>query len=1219
MFGLCLALASLAQFLVVAEPRTVAERTNYAETSRQVDVVAFGESLAKLTPKIHISTFGTSGEGRPLALWILSDPPIDSPEAAAKSGKPVVLAFANIHAGEVDGKEALQALARDLSFDKDTTLLKKLVILFVPNLNADGNETIDPKHRREQNGPKAGVGLRENAAGLDLNRDFVKLETPEVRALVRLVTKWDPLLVVDCHTTNGSKHRYTLTYDGPRHPAADPRIIEASRTRILPDIAKRVKRATGFDTFTYGNFENEHTVWESYPATPRFGVQYLALRGCIGLLSESYTYATFSDRVKASAAFVLASFEYVAENAAEVKKVAAEARNPRSRVALRTKAIAYDTPATVLGFDEPNKSEQPKEHVVKMLTKVVPTLEIDLPAAYIVPVNCKEAIEVLKRHGIVLEEFREQLTVEATSYRITEFKQAERAFQAHKLTTVEVAPAKIEVVVHTGSVLVRTAQPLGMLAAFLLEPQSEDGLTAWNFFREFVAPNATHPVIRLATVPLALTGPVAVLPEDEPKKKPITLETLLGGRGPGGGLFGVTIDWLPDGEHFLQSKQGKLAKVEARTGKAEPYFDAEKLRLSLKALKDMPAMAIEALVRSPFYRWNMDRTAILFDLGPDLGLAFIDGSPAVRLTTSPAGKEFVSLNPDGTSLAFVRAANLYAVDFATKVETKLTTDGGGEILNGKADWVYEEEIFNRNGKAFWWSPDGKSIAFLRFDDAPVKKFAIANPFPNAGGLELLAFPKAGDPNPTVKLGVVKAAGGPVQYLDLTGYAPESTLISRVGWLPNGTPFAYVQNREQTWLDFLTWPKTAEKPVKLFRETTKAWVEDLGEPHFLNDGSFLILSERTGWKHLYHYAGDGKLLRQITDGPWEISSIHRFDESDGFIYISSTKDGSARSNFYRVSTGGEGEVKRLTEGNGTHRVSMAPRGNLFVDRFSDESTPTQAALVEIGRGAIRTLDANPLRNRDEFVQGKTERVQVSMKDGFQLEAAVTYPPDFDAKQLYPIWVLTYAGPHAPTVQDGYNSRLFEQVLAQSGIVVFRVDPRSASGKGAISAWTAYKKLGVGELKDLEEAVAWLAMNPWADAKRVGISGHSYGGYITAFALTHSKVFSAGIAGAPVTDWHLYDSIYTERYMGLPKDNKAGYEASSVVKAAANLHGKLLIIHGMIDDNVHLQNSAQFIDALQRAGKQFEIMIYPRSRHGIGGPHYTRLQIEFIQRVMEVGKK
>jgi dipeptidyl aminopeptidase/acylaminoacyl peptidase len=241
----------------------------------------------------------------------------------------------------------------------------------------------------------------------------------------------------------------------------------------------------------------------------------------------------------------------------------------------------------------------------------------------------------------------------------------------------------------------------------------------------------------------------------------------------------------------------------------------------------------------------------------------------------------------------------------------------------------------------------------------------------------------------------------------------------------------------------------------------------------------------------------------------------------------------------------------------------------------------------------------------------------MADGFQLNGTLVYPPDFDPKKKYPIWLFTYAGPHMPSVREGFGGgRLLDQALAASGIVVFRVDPRSASGQSAASAWTAYKQLGVRELKDLEAAVAWLCQNPWADASRVGISGHSFGGFMAGFALTHSKVFSAGIASGPVTDWRLYDSIYTERYMLTPQENPDGYDKSSVVKAAKNLHGKLLIVHGMMDDNVHMQTSVQLADALQSAGKEFEMMFYPRSRHGIASQHYLRLQIDFIRRTMGV---
>ena len=1220
-----LALLALAPLTPAQLLPTPAEKSGYQQTARHAEVVAFGEALAKQSPLVRATDFGTSHEGRTLPLLILSDPAVGTPEEAAKSGKPVVLAFANIHAGEVDGKDALLALARDLASEKD--LLKKLVVLLVPNLNPDGNEKIDVAHRSSQAGPAGGVGVRENAQGFDLNRDFVKLESPEVRALVRLVDQWKPLLVVDCHTTNGSYHRFTLTYDGPRHPAADSHLIEFAQGKLLPDLAARVKRATGFDSFPYGNFSRDRGQWVSYEGQPRFGVQYLALRGCVGLLSESYTYAPFPDRVKASYTFVKAAFGYAADHPAELKALAADAAKPRPRVALRTKMVAEEKVSTVLGYVEENRkrTEKPKEYPVHVVDKLQPTLEAEVPAGYLIPAGYPAAVEALQRHGVKVEELLEDLPVEAQAYTVTGFEQAARAFQKHNLVSFEVASQKVRTTAPAGGVLVRTAQPLGQLAAYLLEPQAEDGLAAWNFFDANLVPGKRFPVLRLPSVPAILTGPAAPLPEDKPKKKPITLEMLLGGGGFGGGggggrFGGGTIDWL-DGEHFLQSRQGRMTKVNARTGDAKPFLDPDKLKDSLKALKDLSPTAADQLVRSPFLRMTKDRTAALVDVGPDVAVAYFDGKPAIRLTKSGAGKELLSLSPDGKRVAFVRGGNLFAAD-AEQGEVQFTKDGGGEVLNGKADWVYYEEIFNRNYKAYWWSPDGSALAFMRFDDAPVAKFTVTAAFPNRGQAEATAYPKTGDPNPTVKLGVVPATGGDVVYLDLTGYPPEKTVFARVGWVPGTkTPFAYVQNREQTWLDFVTWPDWKGSPVKLFRETTKAWVEDLGEPTFLKDGTFLIHSERSGWKHLYHYAANGKLLRPVTSGEWEAQSIDRVDEAGGWVYFTGTKDNPTGTHFYRVKLAG-GEVERLTEPGGTHRASIAPTGGLYVDRFSDDNVPQQTALFDLGKGKVRTLDTGtaPGRDREQYSYGKYERVKVPMADGFVLEGALIYPPDFDESKTYPVWVMTYAGPHAPTVRTGYSPRVsMEQVLANSGIVVFRVDPRSASGKGAASAWTCFRQLGVQELKDLEEAVDWVCRNPWADAKRIGISGHSYGGYMTAYALTHSKKFAAGIAGAPVTDWRLYDTIYTERYMGLPSENKEGYDKSSVVRAAANLHGKLLIVHGMIDDNVHMQNSAQFIDALQRANKDFEIMVYPRSRHGIGGPHYIRLEVNFIRRAMGVSSE
>jgi dipeptidyl aminopeptidase/acylaminoacyl peptidase len=240
--------------------------------------------------------------------------------------------------------------------------------------------------------------------------------------------------------------------------------------------------------------------------------------------------------------------------------------------------------------------------------------------------------------------------------------------------------------------------------------------------------------------------------------------------------------------------------------------------------------------------------------------------------------------------------------------------------------------------------------------------------------------------------------------------------------------------------------------------------------------------------------------------------------------------------------------------------------------------------------------------------------VTLADGFVLEGQLITPPDLDPARSYPVWVRTYGGPHAPTVADAWSAHVWEQALAQEGYLVFRIDPRTASGKGAVSAWAAYKQLGVQELRDLGEALAWLKARPYVDASRIGISGHSYGGFLTAFALCHSTLFAAGIAGAPVTDWREYDSFYTERYMGTPQDNPAGYKASSVITAAKDLHGRLLIVHGGMDDNVSPRNTYRLVQTLQQANKDFELMLYPSSRHGVGGAHFDRLQIDFIRRTL-----
>jgi dipeptidyl-peptidase-4 len=1221
--------------------QTIAEKSDYKATSRHCDVVEFCERLTKLSPLVRLGELGKSGEGRKLPLLILADPPVSTPEEAAKSGKIVVLAMANIHAGEVDGKEAMLMLARDLATAKEKPLLKDLILVFAPIFNADGNERIAKEHRRSQNGPAEGVGIRENAAGLDLNRDYIKLDSPEVRALVRFFNKWDPAIFIDCHTTNGSHHRFTITYEGPVCPAGDSKLIALVRDELFPEVSRRLEKRSGYHSFFYGNFSRDRSRWETVPAVPRYGTHYYGLRNRISILSESYTYAPFRDRVLGTRDFVRTILEYAAENKDKIRTVLREARKEKEDIALRHRMKPLPRRAIILGFEEERKdgrtlaAKTPKDYTVEYLGVAEPTLSVRRPYAYLVPSSWTNIVENLQRHGIAVEELREDIELDLEIYRIDKVNKG-AVYQKRLLIEVSASPRKESRRIAAGTIVVKTRQPLGTLAAYLLEAQAEDGLCVWSFFGEGVREGGDYPVLRLLNETPLLTTRVRPLAEDRSFHKRIDLDMLLGKKSMPN-LSGspiADVKWLDDGEHFLQRKDGRLWKVHAVSGRAQPQPgpDVKKIEAALAALPTIDRQtarriaaraAGESAQRSLMRRFTVPnpepmegKKGRVFQHGDDLYYYFLDGSKAVRLTHSTGAKELISLSPDEKYVAFVRANNLCVVDIATQTEHALTTDGSALVFNGKMDWVYWEEIGNRQGKAYWWSPDSKHLAFVRYNDTPVHKFAVLDTLPRRQQVELTPYPKAGDPIPTVKLGIVPAAGGPVAFVDLSGYSDGAMILTRAGWLPDSDKvYFYIQDRAQTWLDFCTAPLMGGSPARLFRDKTQAWVDDPGPPHFLKDGSFLLASERSGWRHLYHFAADGKLKRAVTSGPWEVRNLPHVDEKAGWVYFSATRDNPIGLDLYRVKLDG-GEPQRLTRGPGQHRVSISPKATFFVDYVSSYHSPTTARLYRTDGTPARTLDTNPVYALEEYDLGKQELLQIKTPDGFVLEAALLKPPDFDPSRRYPVWFTTYGGPHAPVVHDAWQGgRLRDQGLANLGFLVFQVDPRSASGKGICSTWTAYRQLGVQELADIETAIRWLTAHSFVDAGRIGMTGHSYGGFMTAYALTHSKLFAAGVAGAPVTDWHNYDAFYTERYMNTPQENPDGYKKTSVVEAAANLHGRLLLIHGMRDDNVHVQNTLQLANALQRADKDFELMIYPNDRHGIRGRHYQRLVLDFMRRTLK----
>jgi hypothetical protein len=501
--------------LLAADPApllTVSEKSDYQATSRHADVVDFCTQLAKQAPRVRLAELGTSSEGRKLPLLILADPPVASPKEALATNKLVVLVIGNIHAGEVDGKEALMMLARDLATAKESPLLKDLVVVIAPIFNADGNERISKDNRRSQAGPVDGVGIRANAQGFDLNRDFIKLESPEVRALVKAFNEWDPAVFIDCHTTNGSFHRYTLTYESGHCPAGDSSVLTYARDEMMPAVAQRLKKHTGFDSYFYGNFEANRAQWGTVLPTPRFSTNYYGLRDRIGILSESYSYASFKDRVTASRCFVLSILEHTAANRDKLGKLLASARErtiqagkaPQAddRIALQYKSAPLGRPHQLLGFVEEVKNGRrvatttPKEYEVQYMGGTETTLSVRRPCAYLVPDKLGQVASMLEQHGIQKEKLSAAREMEVEVYRVDKITKT-AMFQKHQPVELGVTQRTEKRCLDAGTLLVRTAQPLGNLACFLLEPQSIDGLATWNFLDEALKEGGDYPIVRV--------------------------------------------------------------------------------------------------------------------------------------------------------------------------------------------------------------------------------------------------------------------------------------------------------------------------------------------------------------------------------------------------------------------------------------------------------------------------------------------------------------------------------------------------------------------------------------------------------------------------------------------------------------------------------------------------------------------------------------------------
>jgi dipeptidyl-peptidase 4 len=687
----------------------------------------------------------------------------------------------------------------------------------------------------------------------------------------------------------------------------------------------------------------------------------------------------------------------------------------------------------------------------------------------------------------------------------------------------------------------------------------------------------------------------------------------------------VSLSWI-DETHYRwarpdrKTKRTDHLKVEALSGQAVPLFDPDRMSAALRRAAGSSAEEADRLSHESAVTINEAATAALVTARADLYCYDFVSGQAVRLTNSAAGEEEPTFSPDGRRAAFVRDHDLYVVDLANGKERRLTTGGGKDLLNGKLDWIYQEEIYGRHKyRGYWWSPDSSRIAFLQLDEKDVPRYPVLDDAAFRPTVENGPYPKPGDPNPRVRLAVVSAEGGSPVWVKTDRY-PTDILIVDVTWLPDSRRLSFqVQDREQTWLELDVAEVASGENRTLLREQGSAWVENPGPPRWLKDGSFLLLSERTGWRHVYHFRANGSLLGPLTEGRWEARALHGVDEAAGWVYYSGTERRPVGEDVYRVRLDGSGR-ERLSSAPGTHEAKFNPSNHLYLDFWSDAATPMQVRLHRADGAFVREVDPNPVSALREFRLARPEFVEVKTRDGFVMEGLLLKPPDFDPSRRYPVYQSTYGGPHSPLVKDawGGTGRLFHHLLAQRGIVVWLLDNRTASGKGIESVWPGYQHMGELELQDIEDGVAWLKQQPWVDPARIGIEGWSYGGFMVSYALTHSRSFAMGIAGGPVTDWRDYDSIYTERYMRTPQNNPEGYKKTSPRAAAASLQGKLLLLHGAIDDNVHPQNTTEFAYELQKAGKPFRLMLYPKSRHGVVDPalakHLHATMLSFIEETL-----
>ncbi len=699
------------------------------------------------------------------------------------------------------------------------------------------------------------------------------------------------------------------------------------------------------------------------------------------------------------------------------------------------------------------------------------------------------------------------------------------------------------------------------------------------------------------------------------EKKPVTLETVAN-HTPSATIQPI---WSPDGKSFLYQQGGKIFLFESSARKSREII--ELLRLESSAQKPPASKLFDwqnRRVTENVLQWMPDGRHAIVVAHADIFRLDTRSKKWEQITSTPVAERDVKLSPDGKKISYRIEHDLYALDLATKKQIRLTHDGNQNILNGELDWVYPEEL--DLGTAYWWSPDSSSLAYLQFDTTRLTTYPHADLNEVLAYAEPQKYPRAGTENSEVRLGIVKADGGETRWMDLGD--TRNYLLARIDWVPD-TRSIFVQRmtRIQDRLDLISVESNTGKSQVLLTEKDPHWVNIGDHLRFLPSSSqFVWASERSGFRHLYLYGMDGTMLRQLTQGDWEVSDVHGVSSVNGNVFYTSTQTSPLERQLYRVDLAG-GTPQLLSSGSGTHLISMNGQADLYLDTHSSLSESPAANVRRVDGSVVANLVSRDQKAAEEHSFQPVEIVKVPSGDGDTLYARLIKPVGFQEGKKYPAVVMVYGGPHVQFVKNSWMGLNWEQALANQGFVIWALDNRGSIGRG--HAWESkiHRRFGNWELKDQRTGVEYLTKLGFVDPARIGMYGWSYGGYMTLYSLMNAPdLFAAGISGAPVVRWNLYDTIYTERYLGLPQENEAGYREGSAIEYVRNLKAPLLLIHNYGDDNVLFQNFFQMADALQKHNKQFEMMLYPQKAHGVTGParlHLNQLMTDFFIRHLRPG--